>query len=170
MRMTDELRTYVVCSKSRDCLFSFSVSFINIMSNSSIRRSSLEIDIHSYVETISSIKRVLFHVIWFKHFESYVTLRRRRFFWFWFDIVFVKIVFAKKTRVLSTLESSETLSLSRLRSSRLLSFSLSSWSLLSRCRLSKDSFDSRISIRISDVATLWIYQKSLKWDLSFCRI
>jgi hypothetical protein len=140
------------------------------MSNSSIRRSSSEVDTYSYVETISSIKRVLFHVIWFEHFESYVTLRRRKFFWFWFDIVFAKIVFAKETRALSTSESSETLSLSRSRSSRLLSSSLSSWSFLSRCRLFRSSSDSRISIRISDVATLWTYQKSLKWDSSFYRI
>jgi hypothetical protein len=165
MRMTDELRTYVVCSKSKDYFFSFSVSFINMMSKSSISRSSSKIDIHSYVETISSIKQVLFHVIWFKHLESYVTLRRRRFFWFWFDIVF-----AKETRTLSTSDNSKTLLLSCSRSSRLLSFFLSSWSFLSRCHLFKDSSDSRISIRISNVATLWTYQKSLKWDSSFCRI
>jgi hypothetical protein len=168
--MINELKTYVVCSKSKDCLFSFSVSFINMMSNFLIRRSSSEIDTYSYVETISSIKRILFHVIWFEHFESYVALKRRRFFWFWFDIVFAKIVFAKETKALSTLESSETLSLSRSRFSRLLSSFLSSWSFLSRCRLSKNSFDSKISIKISNVATRWTYQKNLKWDSSFCRI
>jgi hypothetical protein len=168
--MIDKLKTYVVCSKSRSCLFSFSVSFINIVLNSSIRRFSSEVDIYSYVETISSIKRVLFHVIWFEHLESYVAFRRRRFFWFWFDIVFAKIVFAKETRTLSTSESSKTLLLSRSRTSRLLSFFLSSWSLLSRCRLSRDSFNLRISNKISNVAIRWIYQKSLKWDSSFCRI
>jgi hypothetical protein len=161
--MTDELKTYVVCSKSKDCFFSFSVSFINIVSNSSIRRSSSEINTHSYVETISSIKRVLFHVIWFEHFESYVTLKRSRFSWF-------DVVFAKDTKTLSTSESSKTLLFSRSWSSRLLSSSLLSWSFLSRCRLFRDSSNSRISIRISNVATRWTYQKSLKWDSSFCRI
>jgi hypothetical protein len=165
MRVTNKLRTYVVCSKSKNCLFSFSVSFINMMLKSSISKSSSEIDTHSYVETISSIKRVLFHVIWFEHLESYMTLKQRRFFWFWFNIVF-----AKETRALSTSDNSKTLSLSRSRSSRLLSFFLLSWSLLSRCRLSRDSSDSRILNRISNVATRWTYQKSLKWDSSFCRI
>jgi hypothetical protein len=150
MRMTDELRTYVVCSKNRDCLFLFSISFINIVLNSSIRRSSSEVDTHSYVETISLIKRVLFHVIWFEHFESYVTLRRSRFSWF-------DVVFAKDTKALSTSESSKTLSFSRSRFSRLLSSFLLSWSFLSRCRLFRSSSDSRISNKISNVTTRWTY-------------
>jgi hypothetical protein len=161
--MIDELRTYVVCSKSRDYLFWFSVSFINIVLNSSIRRSLLKIDTHLYVETILSIKRVLFHVIWFEHLESYVTLKRNKFSWF-------DIVFAKDTRTLSTWKSSKTLLFSHSRSSRLLSSFLSLWLLLSRCRLFKSSSDSKISIRISNVATRWTYQKSLKRDSSFCQI
>ena len=122
MRMTDEFNTYVVFLKCRDWFFSFKLFLTSIVSKSSIRRSSFEINTYSYTEMISLIKRVLSYVKWLEHLESYMILRRRRF----SNTEFVKMMtFSKTTELFLTLESFAVKILSRLRSSRLSSQSLS---------------------------------------------